>query len=114
MAPPGVPPPAIGSRVRVPFGRRKRVGVVVAYADRSALPAAKLKSVEEVLDRAPTVGSELLQTLTWAADYYHHPIGEVVSHALPALLRGGRPLEEPADWRAELEPLADRLLTLQN
>jgi probable F420-dependent oxidoreductase len=24
------------------------------------------------------------------------------------------PLEEPADWRAELEPLADRLLTLQS
>jgi primosomal protein N' (replication factor Y) len=101
LPPAGALPPAIGSRVRVPFGRRKRVGVVVAYADSSALPAARLKRVDEVLDASPTVGSELLQTLEWAAAYYHHPIGEVVSHALPGLLREGRPLEEPAErvWR---------------
>jgi primosomal protein N' (replication factor Y) len=101
VAPAGAPPPAIGSRVRVPFGRRKRVGVVIGHADRTSLPSAKLKTVEEVLDAAPTVGSELLQTLVWAADYYHHPIGEVVSHALPGLLRDGRPLDEPAEraWR---------------
>ena len=24
------------------------------------------------------------------------------------------PLQEPADWRAELEPIAERLLALQN
>ena len=97
----GAPPPGVGSRVRVPFGRRNRVGVVVGHADRSTLPSARLKTVEEVLDAVPTVGSELLQTLAWAADYYHHPIGEVMSHALPGLLREGRPLEEPAEraWR---------------
>jgi primosomal protein N' (replication factor Y) len=101
VAPEHAPPPALGSRVRVPFGRRKRVGIVVAHADRSSLPSAKLKMIEDVLDAAPTVGSELLQTLAWAADYYHHPIGEVVSHALPTLLRDGRPLDEPAEraWR---------------
>jgi primosomal protein N' (replication factor Y) (superfamily II helicase) len=97
VAPPGASAPALGSRVRVPFGRRKRVGVVVEHADRSSLPTAKLKVVEEVLDAVPTVGTELLQTLAWAADYYHHPIGEVVSHALPGLLRDGRPLDEPAE-----------------
>src|SRR5690606_27474838 len=26
-------------------------------------------------------------TLLWAAAYYHHPIGEVLTHALPGLLR---------------------------
>ena len=36
-----------------------------------------------------------MQSLRWAADYYHHPIGEVLSHALPALLRAGRALGEP-------------------
>jgi primosomal protein N' (replication factor Y) len=101
LVPAGVAAPEPGSRVRVPFGRRKRVGIVVGHAARSTLPAAKLKAIEEILDAAPTVGAELLQTLQWAADYYHHPIGEVVSHALPPLLRDGRALDEPAEraWR---------------
>ncbi len=29
--------------------------------------------------------------LRWAADYYHHPIGEVYAAALPASLRKGQP-----------------------
>ena len=30
-----------------------------------------------------------LALLTWAADYYHHPVGEVFAAALPRLLRAG-------------------------
>jgi primosomal protein N' len=29
--------------------------------------------------------------LMWAAEYYHHPIGDVLFHALPILLRQGKP-----------------------
>ena len=29
--------------------------------------------------------------LRWAADYYHHPVGEVFAAALPASLRDGQP-----------------------
>jgi primosomal protein N' (replication factor Y) len=95
------PPPALGSRVRVPFGRRESVGIVLEHVDKSSLAPAKLKSIREVLDAEPTVGTELLQTLRWAADYYHYPVGEVLSHALPSLLRDGRALDEPPDpvWR---------------
>ena len=95
LAPAGAPLPPPGSRVRVPFGRRERVGVVVDHVQTSALAPAKLKPIREALDAHALLGAELLQSLRWAADYYHHPIGEVLSHALPALLRAGRALGEP-------------------
>ena len=41
------------------------------------------------LDPEPLLEAELLGTLRWAADYYHHPIGEVLSHLAATV-----PLEE--------------------
>jgi len=105
--------PAPGTRVRVPFGRRERVGIVVEHAAASALAPAKLKPIREVLDPVAPLGPELMQSLRWAADYYHHPIGEVLSHALPAVLREGRSLDEPPEraWRVtekgRAQPLAE-------
>jgi primosomal protein N' (replication factor Y) len=87
-----VPLPALGSRVRVPFGRRRAIGIVVGHPDSTALPAQKLKSIEAVLDAEPLIDVELMASLGWAADYYHHAFGEVLHHALPVLLRKGRPL----------------------
>jgi primosomal protein N' (replication factor Y) len=88
------PAPAIGCRVRVPFGRREHIGVVLEHPAASELPQHKLKAVAEVLDSEPVLGPELIATLRWAADYYHHPIGEVLSHALPTHLREGRPVAD--------------------
>lgn len=82
--------PLPGTRVRVPFGRRDQIGVVLGTATESAVPAGRLKPLRAVLDAAPVVPETILQLLSWAADYYHHPIGEVVVAALPALLREGR------------------------
>jgi primosomal protein N' (replication factor Y) len=86
-----VPP---GSRVRVRFGRKNTVGLVVATADDSDLPLSKLKRVEAVLDDKPLLGERILELLAWAAKYYVHPHGEVCAAALPALLRQGRALQE--------------------
>jgi len=97
VAPPGAPAPAPGSRVRVPFGRGERIGIVVDHPATSPLSAAKLKTIGTVLDPVPAIGAELMRTLRWAADYYHHPIGPVLSHALPGLLREGRPIDEPPE-----------------
>jgi primosomal protein N' (replication factor Y) len=80
-----------GVRVRVPFGRRRLVGVLVEVTGRSEVPAAKLKRALEILDREPAVDQELLGFLLWAADYYHHPLGEVLAAAQPVALRGGAP-----------------------
>ena len=97
-------PPTRGCRVRVPLGRSQRIGVVIAHTRQSELPPEKLKAVIEAVDTEPVIASDLLATLQWCADYYHHPIGAVMSQALPVLLRRGRsPVQAPqGPW--ELSP----------
>lgn len=85
-------PVSPGMRVRVSFGRQQLVGIVVALAEHSTLDRKKLKPIGAVLDREPLLGDSLFQLLLWAASYYHHPVGEVFSTALPAKLRSGIPL----------------------
>ncbi|HEY9032742.1 MAG TPA: primosomal protein N', partial [Pseudomonadales bacterium] len=79
----------IGSRVRVPFGRQSVVGLIMGFSACSDVPAAKLKAVQQLLDETPLLDDSLLQLLNWSADYYQHPIGDVVATALPRLLRQG-------------------------
>jgi primosomal protein N' (replication factor Y) (superfamily II helicase) len=78
-----------GMRVRVPFGRQKLVGIVMEAAASSDLPVERLKPILEVLDSQPVLDTAALELLRWAAEYYHHPIGEVLSTALPKAMRMG-------------------------
>jgi primosomal protein N' (replication factor Y) (superfamily II helicase) len=78
-----------GMRVRVPFGRQKLVGIVMEAAASSELPIERLKPILEVLDPRPVLDTSALELLRWAAEYYHHPIGEVLSTALPKAMRMG-------------------------
>lgn len=89
-----------GMRVWVPFGRRRLLGVVMERASRSELPEEKLRPVLERLDSRPIFDHAMLALLTWAAGYYHHPLGEVLSAALPKALRLGASLEATEErWR---------------
>jgi primosomal protein N' (replication factor Y) len=81
--------PQPGMRVRVPFGRRRLVGMVMDAADGSDLPPERLKPILEVLDAAPMLEASALDLIRWAAEYYHHPVGQVLAAALPVLLRRG-------------------------
>ncbi|MDE2070088.1 MAG: primosomal protein N' [Gammaproteobacteria bacterium] len=81
---------APGMRVRVPFGKREAVGVLLATSAHSDVPAAKLRRVSALLDEAPLIPADLLALAHWSADYYHHPIGEVVGALLPPTLRAGK------------------------
>ncbi len=87
-APVGQPVPA-GARVRVPFGRRCLVGVVMSNASESELPQERIKSLLEVIDATPVLDEGAVGLLEWASEYYHHPIGEVIAAALPKALRLG-------------------------
>jgi primosomal protein N' (replication factor Y) (superfamily II helicase) len=86
------PIPQPGCRIRVPLGKSERVGVVLERLSHSQIEPIKLKEAVEALDSSPILSADLLATLRWCAQYYHHPLGEVVSHALPALLRRGHDL----------------------
>src|SRR5438105_7629665 len=77
------PDAPIGARVRVPFGRRSAVGVVLGASERSELAPGRLKSVVAVLDDEPLLPPALIKLLNWAASYYRHPVGEVFQAALP-------------------------------
>jgi primosomal protein N' (replication factor Y) (superfamily II helicase) len=89
LPPRDAPLPEVGARVRVPFGRQRLVGVVIAHAASSDLPREKLKAVFEALDDQPVLDPRVLELAEWAAQYYHHPLGEVLSAALPKLAREG-------------------------
>ena len=105
-----------GSRVLVPFGRRQEVGVVMAHAGESDLPRQKIKHCQSTLDESPLLSADDLWLIRFTSDYYHHPIGEVVAAALPALLRQGKALHPrltfvaitDAGASADIESLAKR------
>jgi primosomal protein N' (replication factor Y) (superfamily II helicase) len=82
--------PPLGVRVSVPFGRQRLIGILVGVASESAVPELKLKSALGFLDDRPVYDPVTFDLLRWAADYYHHPIGEVYAAALPVSLRAGQ------------------------
>ena len=95
--------PPLGIRVSVPFGRKRLIGILVGIASESAVPAGKLRSALEFLDEKPVYDQVTFELLRWAADYYHHPIGEVYAAALPVNVRAG----QPAQARVEHWSLTD-------
>jgi primosomal protein N' (replication factor Y) len=90
-------PIAIGSRVQVPFGRQHLIGIVVEHPIRTDCPLNKLKSINQTFDEEPVFSSSLLSLCQWASDYYHHPLGEVLESAMPALLKQGEPASMPIE-----------------
>ncbi len=71
----------VGMRVRIPFGRRTTVGFLLKLRQGSS---EGLKPLKELLDAQPLLTPQLLDLLRWAADYYYHPLGQVIRSALPA------------------------------
>ncbi|WP_317963312.1 primosomal protein N' [Methylocaldum szegediense] len=95
-----LPPPACdfgrlrcGVRVEVPFGRRRKIGILMAVSEESDIDPGRLKAAWAILDDTPLLTAEDLRLLSWASQYYHHPIGEVVAAALTVLLRKGSAAE---------------------
>jgi len=96
-----------GIRLRVPFGRRQVVGLLIAVVDHSEWPLDQLKHATEVLDVEPIFTPALLDLLSWASDYYLYPLGECVVQALPGLLRGGNSATAVEQrWRLTVAGLA--------
>ena len=76
-----------GALVVVPFGRSRRVGVVVGHLKRSEVPASRLRDIERrIEDVAPLAPAEL-ELYEFCARYYQRPLGEVIATALPPRLR---------------------------
>lgn len=78
-----------GVRVRVPFGQRQLVGYVVSEANDPA-PEFELKYVKNVLDSKRLWPEDVWQLVNWAADYYHHSLGDAAANSLPGVVAKGR------------------------
>ncbi|QQR91441.1 MAG: primosomal protein N' [Myxococcales bacterium] len=74
-----------GMRVAVPFGRRKLAGFVLGEQLGEIKAGVRYKHIADLLDKDPVFSEELLTFLKAAADYYMHPVGEVLRAAAPAL-----------------------------
>lgn len=78
-----------GMRVMVSFGNQRLIGIIIEVKQHSEFDLHKLKPVQQLLDPEPLLPTELMQLCLWAAQYYHHPLGEVLAAAIPAALRQG-------------------------
>ncbi|MDE1482409.1 primosomal protein N' [Xenorhabdus bovienii] len=99
LLPEGLPLPTTGVRVLVPFGKRNAIGIVTGTAGSSEIPLEQLKPLAAILDAQPLFPDDLWQLLQWSACYYHYPLGEVLFHAMPVLLRQGKPAEFTPLWQ---------------
>ncbi len=73
---------SLGKRVMVPFGKRMITGYVLDVGP--VVDRCGLKQVVDVLDETPLFPASMIPFFKWIADYYKHPIGEVIQCALPA------------------------------
>ncbi|AMG30417.1 primosomal protein N' [Grimontia hollisae] len=83
--------PVVGGRVRVPFGKQYKVGVVTALTDSSDFPLEQLKPINAVLDTSPLWTPPLYKVLNWASGYYQYPLGDALATVMPGALRKGKP-----------------------
>ena len=75
-----------GKRVIVPFGSKSIIGIVV----KRIVKPKSLKGLKEIIsiaDEHSCFNGSIFETIKWASDYYHHPIGEVFFSFIPTLLR---------------------------
>ena len=87
-----------GQRVKIPFGRQQAIGLVVE-TNIEPPEGITLKPLHNALEEWPALPDETFQLLSWASDYYQHPLGECLFTALPPALRKGRPaMEKAEDW----------------
>ena len=94
----------IGLRVRVPFGRQMRIGVLTALPERSELAETRLKEADAVLRDLPPLPAEWFRLCEFCAAYYHAPLGEVMLSTLPARLRRIDPPRARTPCRAARTP----------
>ena len=92
----------VGQLVSVPFGRRTLAGVIVEL-DPQTRDEVELKPIGSLLAEQPVLTDDELRFLRWVARYYRHALGQVVSTALPPLVRNARDddgIARPVAWQA--------------
>ena len=103
----------IGTRVIVPFGKTKKVGIVIKKGKEPEKNIGYvIKNILSSLDENKIISKELMDTCVWASAYYHHPIGQVLFNALTSIHKNNK--KEPKK-RVEVNVnKSEKLLTLND
>jgi primosomal protein N' (replication factor Y) (superfamily II helicase) len=76
-----------GTLVVVPFGRSRKVGVVMGEATDSTIALERLRAIEARVEDVPALEARELELFDFCAGYYQRPLGEVIAASLPPRLR---------------------------
>ncbi len=95
-----------GQRVSVQFGKRALTGIILAVKSNSDYPIEKLKPITRLLDKQPILPPSILAIAKWSAQYYCHPVGEVLFAILPPALKQGKAIyiSSTQKWSAIKNP----------
>ena len=110
--------PAVGQRIRVPFGRGNRLTLGFVVDPQRPPGQRELKAVCEVIDAAPLLDENLWRLGQWISRYYLAPLGAALAAMVPAAVGRNLPRTETvvylaaerADWPDRLGPRQRRIL----
>lgn len=77
----------VGARVAVQFGKKKIYSGIVSEIHNRVPSVASVKYILEIIDSEPIISEKTLSFYQWIASYYMCYIGDVITVAMPALLR---------------------------
>ena len=75
-----------GTRVKVSFGSRTLIGVVISSSEKSN-SHRDLKFIDSVLDDKELLNKKDIDLISWLSNYYKTPIGEVAKLFFPPSMR---------------------------
>lgn len=99
-----------GRSVRVPLGKRTAAGVVLKSTT-EVDQDLKLKAILEANPGRPMLPAAYMDWLEWLAQYYIHPVGQIVESVFPPLAKGGRGPRKSAVVNDQLVPTSPPPLT---
>jgi len=97
----------IGRRVRVPFGSRSRIGIIVDLPATTDAASGQLRAAEAILRDLPPLPADWFRLAEFCAAYYQAPLGEVMLSTLPKGLRRVDPPKARTPKRRAVPPAAE-------
>ena len=103
-----------GVRVAVQFGKRKIYSGIVTEIHDRVPSVSSVKYVLEIIDTEPVITAKTLSFYEWVASYYMCYIGDVVTAAMPALmrLRSESKIIISPEFTAEIDGLTEKQLEI--
>ena len=95
-----------GNIVNVSLGKRNVKGFVISQSDNAADDSKfKLKEIASIDNEWPKLHDPFLKWLEWVADYYIHPLGQVIQLSFPPLSKTTKPKFFTGQNKAERAPI---------